>query len=103
MVSLFKQILQRADQINNSNVVIKKISSEQLEYHVKNLKDFEDTLKKISNLIESIKGNKIEKIKAKEFIALLHPQLMHLHWYIDDLDELLIDLLKKIPDEGNEL
>lgn len=103
MVSQFGKSLKIVDFINKSDIVPEKISSEELESHSENVRDLKTLLSKFSSLVDSMEKNEMNGRNAKMFIVQVHPILIDLKWHIDDLDELLINLLKRIPSKGNEI
>lgn len=98
MLSQLNATLAAIKKLNESKFVKKKLAEKEIEEQSKNLRDLEKLLTKYSETINELKNKKEIDINTIEyFFAHVHATLIDLIWHIDQIDELLIDLIKGVP------
>ncbi len=84
----------------NKNSLEKKIDQKLIEEQSKNLHDLKDLLEKFSKITKFMsEKNKVEVADMEYFFAHTHAALMNLVWHIEEMDNLLLELAKSIPEK----
>ena len=99
MIKQLDETLKIFEKINKSDFVIKKLPKSCFKEQYKNLNDLSDIFEEYSALLLSIKKDSLTKKSAiEEILVKIHLKLSGLIWHIEEIDELLKNLLKKIPE-----
>lgn len=97
LVSQLLKTLEIFRKINNSTVVIEKLPDDLFEIQAKKINDFQEKLKAYNAMLEQFLQVEQTKKTMQEFLSKAHDALMSFIEYFYQFNELLVDVLRKVP------
>jgi len=99
MLTNLKETVNLLKRLNSSSLVHKKLPDDIFEKGHEKLQVFEGALKEYSNFLKLSQKKEFDNHSSRDLLATIHMELMSFVHYVDEVDELLSDVLKRIPSE----